>query len=98
MLGRQFNCRPNLRLYLFITIHSALIILHLLPSFLPPRRGIWVDMSNCLLGLGSNLGNRREIIEEALAKLRRCAGIQVVSVSSLRELRLSEGLPISRLI
>jgi len=42
-------------------------------------------MSNCLIGLGSNLGNRREFIEEALAKLRRCAGIQVVRASSLHE-------------
>ncbi|MGA2798415.1 MAG: 2-amino-4-hydroxy-6-hydroxymethyldihydropteridine diphosphokinase [Thermoguttaceae bacterium] len=42
-------------------------------------------MSNCLIGLGSNLGNRREIIDEALAKLRRYAGIQVVRASSIHE-------------
>jgi 2-amino-4-hydroxy-6-hydroxymethyldihydropteridine diphosphokinase len=35
--------------------------------------------------LGSNLGNRREILDEALAKLNRAAQIQVVSASSLRE-------------
>ena len=69
----------------FITIHSALIILHLSLSFLPPRRETRVDMSNCLIGLGSNLGNRREIIEEALAKLGRLRRIQVVRASSLRE-------------
>ncbi|MGD0516220.1 MAG: 2-amino-4-hydroxy-6-hydroxymethyldihydropteridine diphosphokinase [Thermoguttaceae bacterium] len=42
-------------------------------------------MPHCLIGLGSNLGNRREIIEEALAKLRRLPGIQVLGVSSFRE-------------
>ncbi len=72
-------------LFLFITIHSALIILHLSLSFLPPWRETRVDMSNCLIGLGSNLGNRREIIEVALAKLRRCDQVQVVKASSLHE-------------
>jgi 2-amino-4-hydroxy-6-hydroxymethyldihydropteridine diphosphokinase len=42
-------------------------------------------MPHCLISLGSNLGNRREIIEEALGKLRRAAGVQVAAISSLRE-------------
>ncbi len=70
---------------LFITIHSALIIFHLSLSFLPPRREIRVDMSSCLIGLGSNLGNRRAIIEEALAKLGRRPHLRLVRASSLHE-------------
>jgi 2-amino-4-hydroxy-6-hydroxymethyldihydropteridine diphosphokinase len=42
-------------------------------------------MPHCLIGLGSNLGNRREIIEEAMAKLRRPPRIRVIGVSSFRE-------------
>jgi 2-amino-4-hydroxy-6-hydroxymethyldihydropteridine diphosphokinase len=42
-------------------------------------------MPHCLISLGSNLGSRREIIEEALAKLRRSAGVLVTAASSLRE-------------
>ena len=42
-------------------------------------------MSSCLIGLGSNLGNRRAIIEEALAKLRRHSQVQVVRASSFHE-------------
>ncbi len=72
-------------LYLFITIHSALIILHLSMSFLPFRRETRVDMSNALIGLGSNLGNRREIIEEALAKLDHHPRLRLIGVSALRE-------------
>ena len=42
-------------------------------------------MPRCLIGLGSNLGNRREIVEESLAKLRRSPRIRVIGVSSFRE-------------
>lgn len=42
-------------------------------------------MSRCLIALGSNLGNRPEILDEAIAKLRRIARIRVESVSSFRE-------------
>jgi 2-amino-4-hydroxy-6-hydroxymethyldihydropteridine diphosphokinase len=69
--------------FLFITIYSALIILHLSLPFLPARRETRIDMSTCLIGLGSNLGNRREIIEQAIEKLHRCPGIQDVRASSL---------------
>jgi 2-amino-4-hydroxy-6-hydroxymethyldihydropteridine diphosphokinase len=44
-------------------------------------------MPHCLIGLGSNLGNRAEILEEALAKVRGCAQIRNVSASSFRETR-----------
>jgi 2-amino-4-hydroxy-6-hydroxymethyldihydropteridine diphosphokinase len=42
-------------------------------------------MPRCLIGLGSNLGNRRETIEEALAKLRRPPQVRVIGISSFRE-------------
>jgi 2-amino-4-hydroxy-6-hydroxymethyldihydropteridine diphosphokinase len=42
-------------------------------------------MPYCLIGLGSNQGNRQRIIEDLLAKLRRSPQIRVVGVSSMRE-------------
>jgi 2-amino-4-hydroxy-6-hydroxymethyldihydropteridine diphosphokinase len=42
-------------------------------------------MPRCLIGLGSNLGNRRANIEESLEKLRAAPGVSVTAVSSLRE-------------
>jgi 2-amino-4-hydroxy-6-hydroxymethyldihydropteridine diphosphokinase len=42
-------------------------------------------MSRCLIALGSNLGNRREILDQAIEKLRRTAGLKVLSVSAPRE-------------
>jgi 2-amino-4-hydroxy-6-hydroxymethyldihydropteridine diphosphokinase len=42
-------------------------------------------MPRCLIGLGSNLGDRRAILDESLAKLNRTAQIRVVSASSFRE-------------
>jgi len=42
-------------------------------------------MPRCLIGLGSNLGNRRAFVEESLAKLRRSPRTRVIGVSSFRE-------------
>jgi 2-amino-4-hydroxy-6-hydroxymethyldihydropteridine diphosphokinase len=42
-------------------------------------------MPRCLIGLGSNLGNRRESLEEALLKLRRAPQLKVVTVSTFYE-------------
>ncbi|HEY4759283.1 MAG TPA: 2-amino-4-hydroxy-6-hydroxymethyldihydropteridine diphosphokinase, partial [Thermoguttaceae bacterium] len=42
-------------------------------------------MARCLIGLGSNLGNRREMLERALAELRGHSQIQVIAVSSFHE-------------
>ena len=50
-----------------------------------PRRDVRVNMANCLIGLGSNRGNRRAIIEEALAKLGRHPQVGLVRASSFHE-------------
>ncbi len=42
-------------------------------------------MPHCLIGLGSNLGNRRETFDKALADLRGHPGIQLAAVSSFHE-------------
>src|SRR3972149_84228 len=42
-------------------------------------------MPRCLIGLGSNLGNRRETFEKALAELRGHPCMQVAAVSSFHE-------------
>ena len=42
-------------------------------------------MTSAYVGLGSNLGDRRRYLGEALARLSRCAGIQVADVSRLYE-------------
>jgi 2-amino-4-hydroxy-6-hydroxymethyldihydropteridine diphosphokinase len=42
-------------------------------------------MSRCLIGLGSNLGNRRAILDEAIRKLSDNRGLNVIHVSSFRE-------------
>ncbi len=39
-------------------------------------------MATCLIGLGSNLGDRRTILERAVSRLRQHAAIQVAAVSS----------------
>ena len=42
-------------------------------------------MSRCLIGLGSNLGDRRAILDSAFRALRNSPPIRVVSVSSVHE-------------
>jgi 2-amino-4-hydroxy-6-hydroxymethyldihydropteridine diphosphokinase len=42
-------------------------------------------MVACLIGLGSNLGDRRENLEAAVSRLRRHAALHVRSVSQWRE-------------
>jgi 2-amino-4-hydroxy-6-hydroxymethyldihydropteridine diphosphokinase len=42
-------------------------------------------MTRAYIGLGSNLGDRRETIAAALAQLRAAPGVAVVAVSALRE-------------
>jgi 2-amino-4-hydroxy-6-hydroxymethyldihydropteridine diphosphokinase len=42
-------------------------------------------MPRCLIGLGSNLGDRRANIEESLVKLRAASGVGAVRVSALHE-------------
>ena len=50
-------------------------------------------MSLCLIGLGSNLGDRRQTLAEALARLSRHESIALRSVSSLHESAPAGGPP-----
>jgi 2-amino-4-hydroxy-6-hydroxymethyldihydropteridine diphosphokinase len=47
--------------------------------------GKWLRMASCLIGLGSNLGDRRANLEAAVARLRQHAALRVLSVSQWRE-------------
>lgn len=49
-------------------------------------------MAVCYLGVGSNLGNRRENISRALLELNRLKGTRVLKVSRIRETK-PEGCP-----
>jgi 2-amino-4-hydroxy-6-hydroxymethyldihydropteridine diphosphokinase len=44
-------------------------------------------MSQALIGLGSNLGDRRELLDAAVAQLNATDGVQIVHVSSWHETR-----------
>jgi 2-amino-4-hydroxy-6-hydroxymethyldihydropteridine diphosphokinase len=50
-------------------------------------------MHSCLIGLGANLGNRRETLEEAVARLGRQPGIRVTAKSPWRETAAIGGPP-----
>jgi 2-amino-4-hydroxy-6-hydroxymethyldihydropteridine diphosphokinase len=51
------------------------------------------DRITAYLGLGSNLGDRRRAIAEALERLRKCVGIEVTRTSDIKETRPLGGLP-----
>lgn len=50
-------------------------------------------MSHCLIGLGSNLGDRAHHLDEAIRQLRDCEGIVVVRHSAWHESRAIGGPP-----
>jgi 2-amino-4-hydroxy-6-hydroxymethyldihydropteridine diphosphokinase len=51
------------------------------------------DWVTAYLGLGSNLGDRRRAIDEALERLRKCQAIDVTRTSEIKETRPLGGLP-----
>ncbi len=50
-------------------------------------------MSTCLIGLGSNLGDRQGMLAEALARLARTAGVELTARSPALETRAVGGPP-----
>ena len=44
-------------------------------------------MPSCLIALGANLGDRKQTLEEAVARLARCTGVRLVACSRWHETR-----------
>jgi 2-amino-4-hydroxy-6-hydroxymethyldihydropteridine diphosphokinase len=53
----------------------------------------WMGMAACLIGLGSNLGDRRANLDAAVVRLRQHAALHVLSVSQWRETPPAGGPP-----